>query len=458
MAMHIDLTKLSAEFKASIAEALTVTQVDEKLEKMKKLGKILPGYITDPINAKITCFDVKDGKVRIPYHYARETLGAIPHPDNYPVLDESIENLVDLRENQVEDVKKSFEYLVSTGTTTIGLPPGRGKTYIGAFLLHCLRLKAVVIVPRKTLLEQWRITFVNALPKASVWVIDEKGIPPKNQPDIIIALDPRIDKIPEEWKSKIGTMIIDEAHMLPTRGRIEGLLSFQPCYIIMETATMERGDGLHKICQLIGGCHGVFETSKIPYDFKIVQLPFIEAEEKSGPRGIDYGHVCNSLSTISEYNRAIVNIVKHHPENKFIILTKRVDHGKILQDLFLKDKITCDILMGVKKSYVNSKVLIGTFSKIGTGFDESTASKDFEGPTSDSLIICHSVSKTPNFEQYRGRVMRTTGKPTVYWLNVKNRVIRSHLTEIKKHVRLTNGTIIEQDGMRYMLSSNPDKK
>jgi superfamily II DNA or RNA helicase len=458
MAIHIPLEKIPREIKDLLPEQLTIQQIDEKYEKMKKAGKIMPGYTQDPVNSKIICFDVVNAVVRIPYFYARDnlafkTLDVTPNPDNYSMLDESIENEVQLRDNQIEAVKTCFNNLVKYGTTTVGLPPGRGKTYIGAFLVHCLRLKAVVVVPRRTLLEQWRKTFEIGLPKAKVWVIDESGkIPSDEIPDIIIALDPRIVKIPDAWKFKIGTLIIDEAHMLPTRGRIENLLSFSPAYIIMETATMERGDGLHKICQLIGGTHGVFETSMSPYSFKIVQLPFIEAEEKSGYRGIDYTSLCNSLSEIAEYNRAIVNIVCHNPDNKFIVLTKRVDHGDKLKALFLEIGITCDTLMGTKKKYNNSRVLIGTFSKIGTGFDEATASEEFQGPTSDSLIICHSVSKIPNFEQYRGRVMRTAN-PTVYWLNVKNRIIRSHLTEIKKHVVKTKGTIIVEDGIKYMKSS-----
>lgn len=461
MAIHIPLDRLPQKIKSILPDDLTVIQIDESFEKMKKIGKVMPGYTPDPIDSKIICFNVVNHIVHIPFWYAKSKLGISPNPNDYPVLDESIENDVVLQEerDQVRVAEKCFHDLISNRTTTVGLPPGRGKTYIGAFLMHCLRLKGMAIVPRKTLLPQWETTFSKAMPKASIWVVDENGyLPPGfspdgDPPDIIIALDPRIPKVPLNWRKKIGTLIIDEAHMLPTRGRIDNLLSIQPCYIIMETATMERGDGLHKICHLIGGSHGFFETSKTPYRFNIVQLPFIEAEERSSYRGVDYNFICNSLSYLREYNRVILNIVRHHPDNKFIILTKRVDHGKVLQALFLEHDISADTLMGTKKKYTNSKVLIGTFSKIGTGFDEATASESFEGPTSDSLIICHSVSKIPNFEQYRGRVMRTKN-PTVYWLNVKNRVIRSHLTPIKKHVLDTNGTITYEDGIKYMYSKS----
>lgn len=461
MSIWVPLDSLDRNLRDRIGDDLTVIQIDETYEKMKKRGQILPGHIVDP-NQKILCFNIDTAENRnlwMPYFYARTKFKIIPDLERYPVLHESIENKVNLRDNQVETVEQCFHELVKHGTTTVGLPPGYGKTYIGAYLSHCLKLKVLIVVPRTPLLKQWETTFKEALPGSSIWIIDQDGNLPSgcsiDPPDVTIALDPRLSKIPSHWKSKFGTLIIDEAHMLPTRGRIENLLSIRPAYVIMETATMVRGDGLHRICQLIGGTHGVFKTADDPYKFKIVDLSFINALEKSGPRGIDYNALCDSLSEDEQYNRVIINIVRHNSENKFIILTKRVSHGEHLMKLFKEAGITVDSMMGSKKTYTNSRVLIGTFSKIGTGFDEATASTHFEGNLSDSLIICHSVAKTPNFEQYRGRVMRTKN-PTVYWLNVANRVIRSQLTEIKKHVIKTNGTILPQNGIQY-LYSDPEK-
>lgn len=463
MSIWVPLDSLDRPLRDKIGDDLTVVQLDETYEKMKKRGQILPGHVVDP-NQKILCFNIDSAEQRnlwMPYFYARTKFKIVPDLERYPVLDEALENKVNLRENQVETVEKCFNELVKYGTTTVGLPPGYGKTYIGAYLSHCLRLKVLIVVPRTPLLKQWETTFKEAIPNCSIWIINDKGDLPsrdfqyENLPDVTIALDPRLSKIPSHWKSKFGTLIIDEAHMLPTRGRIENLLSIRPAYIIMETATMVRGDGLHKICQLIGGTHGIFKTAKDPYKFKIVDLSFINALEKSGPRGVDYNALCDSLSEDDQYNRIIVNIVRHHPENKFIVLTRRVEHGNVLMKLFREAGITVDSMMGTKKTYTNSRVLIGTFSKIGTGFDEATASTHFDGNLSDSLIICHSVAKIPNFEQYRGRVMRTKN-PTVYWLNVANKVIRSQLREIKKHVIETNGTIIPQNGIQY-LYNDPER-
>lgn len=455
MSIWISLNPLSKETKDRLAQDLTVVQLDESYEKMKKRGKIDPGHIPKP-DSKIPCYHIDpDRNLWVPYHYARMKFGLKPKLQSYPLMDQALENKIDLREAQVEVVEHCFNDLIAHGCTTVGLPPGFGKTYIGAFLSHCLKLKVLIVVPIASVIKAWENTFKTALPGVSVWCVDEFGRIPKGwessmtPPDVTICLDPRLAKLPKHWKNKFGTMIIDETHLIPTRDRIENLLSIRPAYVIMETATMEREDGLHKICHLIGGNHGIFRQAKDPYKFCIVQMPFVQAEESFTARGVNYGALCESLSNDKVYNTVILGIVKKNPESKFMILTRRAEHGNLLKDLFNSNGIPADTFLRAKKSYVNSRVLIGTFQKIGTGFDEATFSEHFEGPKSDSLIICHSVAKNRNFEQFRGRVMRTQD-PTVYWLNVKNGVIRAHLTPLKKHVKETNGTIIEKDGYDYL--------
>jgi superfamily II DNA or RNA helicase len=205
---------------------------------MKKRGIVMPGYTADP-TAKIECFNVdSDGNLWCPYFYASTKFGITPSADRFTPLDEKLPNEVSLRESQVKVVKSCFDDLMKYGTTTVGLPPGSGKTYIGSYLTHCLGLKVIVVVPRMTLVEQWKTTFEKSIPGATIWAINATGKLPyevfKEPPDVIIALDPRIPKIPREWINKMGTLIVDEAHMLPTRSRIENLLSIRPKYIIME--------------------------------------------------------------------------------------------------------------------------------------------------------------------------------------------------------------------------------
>lgn len=456
MAIWVPLDKIPSDVRDQIAKDLTVVQLDESYEKMKRRGKIMPGYTPDP-NSKIPCFHIDTKEPRnlwLPYYYARTKFNIVPNLERFPVIsDLSLE--VTLRPEQEPVVETCFDDLVSKGTTTVGLPPAFGKTYIGAFLSHCLRLKVLVIVPITAGITQWETTFKNAIPGIVVWCVPQNGKLPEGftessePPDVIVALDPRISKIPERWRHQMGTVIIDEAHLVPTRERIVNLLSIRPAYVIMETATMEREDGLHKICQLIAGEHGVYRKSSNPYLFKIVDLPFINVVETYSSRGVNYGAVCDQLSSDAVYNRVILGIVQKNPDNKFMILTRRADHGNSLKAIFESHGITSDTYLRSKKSYVDSRVLIGTFQKMGTGFDEATVSEEFTGNKSDSLIICHSVAKNRNFEQFRGRVMRSHN-PTVYWLNVGNKVIRAHLTPLKKYVRSTNGSIMNEEGIKYL--------
>lgn len=460
MAINLPFSLFEGKLKlqTNIKNELVVKKIDPYYEKMKKIGKIMPGYTEDP-NDRITCYDIVDGILRIPFYYGFNKFKIKLDQSRYIQLEENIKCTVDLRDNQIPVIEHCMKDLQKYNTTTVGMPPGFGKTFIGMYLGYQLQEKIIIIVPRISLLKQWLKTSYESLKDAYIWpaflttdeikdfdksfdFFDKKTYEklPKEIPDVTICLDPRIKKIPDDWKNRIGTLILDEAHMLPTKGRIDNLLSLRPLYIIMETATMEREDGLHKICHFIAGKHGYYKTACDHYDFKIIDLPQIEVEEVIGARGMDYNFLCNSLSEDEEYNEVILKIVKDNPENKFIVLTKRIPHGNYLVKMFKENGITADSLMGTKKSYVNSRVLVGTYNKIGTGFDEKSASSNFEGNTSDSMIMCHSVANTQNFEQYRGRVMRNDN-PTIYWLNVYNKVVRSQLGRIKKHVIKTNGVI-----------------
>jgi len=471
MAVQVKLSSIPESKHSQILEDLTVTPIDVTYEQMKKIGRILPGYVpkTDT-SVSVYGIDVDatgEKILTLPYRYAKQTFGlsndSIEHR-RIPGIPETIKYAIDLREGQCDYAVQCFEHLEDFGTTIVGLPPGFGKTFIGSWLAYHMELLTIVIAPRTPLLDQWKKTFNTAIPDLKVWIVGDNdkefdlARPPMEPgtlqvksilPDVIICLDPRIEKIPEHIRRMIGTLIIDEAHMIATPSRIQGLLSIFPKYVILETATLKREDGMHKICNLIAGEEGVFVTAQDPYTLFDVQLPFIEGKEESTQMGVSYTALNTSLAENETYNQVIIGIVKANKERKFILLTRLVKHATVLKKLLEANGITCDTLVGSKKKYSDSKVLIGTFQKIGVGFDEATASATFAGIKSDTLILCHSVKNIQNFEQFRGRVMRVAN-PQVYWLTPNNKMIKRHLYGLKDWIGKTNGKIVKVDGRQYL--------
>lgn len=462
MAVQIPLISIPEEYHEEIIRDLTVTPIDVTYEQMKKIGRIVPGFMPK-VDTAVSVYNIgldSEGvkTIALPYHYAKEKFGKTNDCiDHYqiPGIPEEIKYAAELKESQCEYAIQCYKQLEEFGTTIVGLPPGFGKTFIGSWLAYHLGLMTIVIAPREPLLAQWKHTFNIAIPDAVVWVVGVNDsifrveTEKFRMPDIIICLDPRIEKIPENIRRMIGTMIIDEAHMMATPSRIEGLLSIFPKYIILETATLKREDGMHKICNLIAGEEGVFVTANDPYTVFDVQLPFIQAKEESTAMGVSYTSICTSLAENETYNKVIIGIVTENLKRKFIVLTRLVKHAAVLKEMLEAKGITCDTLTGTKKKYTDSVVLIGTFQKIGVGFDEATASATFAGRKSDTLILCHSVKNIQNFEQFRGRVMRVEN-PHVYWLTPNNKMIKRHMYGLKSWIAETGGKVVKVDGKKYL--------
>lgn len=478
MAVRIKLSSIPKESHEEIMRDLIVTPIDVQLETMKKRGQI-SGYVPKT-DTSFSVYHIETRNlgqgpmkyIRVPYRYAQERFKRNnDHLDHreIPGIPDLVKYKATLRDtptqgndkSQVEIAIDCLKQLDSTGGTIIGLPPGSGKTYIGSWLAYHLGLMTIALAPRSTLIASWYTTFSTAMPDAKIWVVGENdsdfNYNPRDLdsqydmgiPDIIICLDPRVEKIPEFIREMIGTMIIDEAHMLATPSRVKALLSIFPRYVILETATLIRDDGLHEICHLIAGSDGIFEVAKVPYTVYDVQLPFIQVKEIQGAMGVSYPALCSALAEHELYNAVIVGIIKNNLDRKFIVLTRLIEHGKLLKKLLIEEGIECDTFMGNQKSYKDSHVLIGTFSKIGVGFDEATACKDFKGRKSDSIIMAHSVKKPSNFEQFRGRVMRVAD-PIVYWLTPNHRMIKSHLRDLRAHIASTSGVIEVVDGMEFI--------
>ena len=347
-----------------------------------------------------------------------------------------------MNSNGVEIIDQAYQQLLKHSYTTLGVPPGTGKTIMGALLSYLMGYVTMVYCNRSTIAKQWVTTFSKCFPSAidKIWLVGEDK-EPKDIPYFIICMDGRTDMLPAHILSAIGMLIIDEAHMFCTPSRVKCLLKCQPRYIVLESATLEREDGMHLMVQSMAGTHGVFKISNQPYlVYKVKTFCYIELVQNRF--GNDFGKMSKSLAESQERNKLIVSIVTTNIHRKFIILSKLQDHVKLLEDIFTKIGIKVGTLYGSKSKYSDSPVLIGTIPKIGTGFDENTACDDFQGVASDTLILCHSVKNWRLFEQLRGRCMRSKS-PIVIWLADPISTIDNHFRELKSWIKETNGTIID---------------
>ena len=434
MSVSFDIKKFSNEEGKKLNDMLTFMPLEPTMKKFNPAMRYQSAG-----GASVRMIYSSDGKVHLPYRFACSYYQKIFNQERkYGMISEKRGNFSGkLLDRQKEPFKKAVEYLKQYRTVTIALYPGFGKTFMGVMLSWYINQYTCVLVHRENIGKQWVKTFLRYLnvTKEEVWFVDNKV---KKEAKILVCMDGRIDKIPNWLKEKIGTLIIDEAHCFCAPGKVKALLSLCPNYIIAETATPTKDNGLHKVIQSICGTHYIREISNKPYNFFLIQTNL----DFSTTGGNPFGQLLNAQCENQERNRIIIELLKANQDKKTIIATARTQHCEDLKSLITAEDLASSELYGTIKNYQTKNILIGTGSKMGVGFDEANFCDDYDGRPSDLLIICYTFASWAPFEQVRGRGMRTD-TPNIVMFNDRHGITRKHFTQIRKWVRETNGKIHE---------------
>lgn len=416
-------------------------KIVKKLTFVPQVNKFLKTSKFSSSGEHVRMFYTKDGKTRLPYRFACCYFNKIFNLDiEFPKIftDKKDKFSGRLLDRQKEPFKEAVKYLKKYNTVTIALYPGFGKTFMGSMLSWYLNLHTCVLVHRENVGKQWVKTFQKyfSLDDNEIWYVDDKV---KKDAKIIICMDGRTDKIPQEMKDKIGCLIIDEAHCFCAPSKVKPLLSFSPKYTIAETATPEKDNGMHKVIQSICGVHYIQKVSTKPYHFFIIQTNL--EYDLDGSKNI-YGELVTNQCGNERRNEIILDVLKNNQSYKTIIAGSRKEHCKFLKNSLEDLGLEASELYGTIKNYKTKNILIGTGSKMGVGFDEENFCDDYDGRPSDLLLMLNTYASWAPFEQVRGRGMRTD-TPNVVIFNDKHPITRKHMTQIRKWVRETNGKIIE---------------
>lgn len=359
------------------------------------------------------------------------------------------------RDYQTEIIPEIIECLQKNNSVIIGLPPGWGKTIIAAYLIWMIGLLPIVIIKQTKVYTGWQKTFQKVLPSAKIWCVGDKITnsslkSPKtfNDFDIILCMNERLNKIPQEIKKQVGVLIIDETHTIATQTQKMTFLGFQPKYIIFETATL-KASSFWKMATIVSGEEGVFRISKTPYNFYVVKTGIKGEEEKDKTGRLIPSSVKKSLISNKLRQNIIQCIIYNHIRyRKFICLQTLVNEIDENIQSFNNLGITCDTLWGSKNTYTQSMVLFGTYGKISTGFDEENACDNYWTIPikSDTGLFINSVLSPWLLIQSMGRCMRTLNEtPAFIFLLDDNNNVKNHLNKNKWLIELTNGVIVDVD-------------
>lgn len=423
MSIRVPLTSLSLSNSKLVKELLTL-QPDVKDSRYPSAKTQFPFYV------------IEEESIYLPFTFAKSIgLEPVQEPQHQAITSVFSGTL---RAYQEEPALKMLRYLQKNGAVTLTPPPGSGKTVLGCYAACSLKLLTVVLIHREVLITQWCKAMTDNS-DLRVWVVGKRR---PAQFDVIICMAQRVEKIEPVIRCQVGLLIIDEAKHLCVPSLVRSLLLWEPKYILLETATPTKSDGLHSMLYALAGTRTVKGIDVKPFTvFKVLTRVKGSSTDEEG--NYSYSRLETSLLTDSDRDALIVDLaVQQSSQGKVLILTKRKDHPVTLCNLLREKDLTADYLADSKGKYKDSDILIGTTSKIGVGFDEANACEDYAGEPVSILILACSIKDLGALFQCVGRVFRSQ-EPKIYHLVDENHEIKSHWRICKKWYLENNGTVHE---------------
>lgn len=352
-------------------------------------------------------------KIYMPRYFGINNFGDILD-NKLPKGDEiSIKFEGDLREYQLNIVDKYINFVKDSGGGLLDVDPGKGKTVMALYIISQLKKKALVIVHKSFLLNQWIERIQQFLPNARVGRIQGQIIDIENK-DIVIGMLQSLSQkdYPENMFDSFGISIYDETHHLGAEVFSRCMMKVATNYTLGLSGTMQRKDGLTKVFKLFLG-DIIHKEKTDTKEHKVIVKAISYKVDDDEFNEIKYDYRGNPLystmiSKLCNYNRRsefILKVLEHelanNPAQQIMILA----HNKSLISYLFKaiehrNISTVGYYIGgmkeeeLKKSE-SKKVIIATYAMASEGLDIKTLTTlIMASPKTD---VCQSV----------GRILRT---------------------------------------------------
>ena len=342
---------------------------------------------------------------------------------NYKIIDnrvfEKIETkriLFTLRAEQEDAIKEILKY----DSSICVAPPGFGKTLIGAKIFEQRAVKTLIIVNKNMLLDQWISRFVDyfGYKKSDIGFLGKSQN--RLNGNIDIATMQSLNNIPELVEN-YTQVIVDECHHIPALTFEQIVKNFKGKYILGLSATPNRKDELDPILyQQLGNISYEYKKPKTHTN----RLLVIKTEFTSSAD--NYAAIINELVSNEDRNRQIVKTIKENIDRKILLLSDRIEHLNLLENILKEEKIDFVSVHGSqnKKEQVEnmqkvktSSLILATSSFFGEGIDF---------PHLNTIIFATPISFYGRLIQYLGRIGRGNQEClAIDFLDSKNAMLNS---------------------------------
>ena len=324
--------------------------------------------------------------------------------------------LFTLRAEQEDAIKEILKY----DSSICVAPPGFGKTLIGAKIFEQRAVKTLIIVNKNMLLDQWISRFVDyfGYKKSDIGFLGKSQN--RLNGNIDIATMQSLNNIPELVEN-YTQVIVDECHHIPALTFEQIVKNFKGKYILGLSATPNRKDELDPILyQQLGNISYEYKKPKTHTN----KLLVIKTEFTSSAD--NYATIINELVSNEDRNRQIVKTIKENIDRKILLLSDRIEHLNLLENILKEEKIDFVSVHGSqnKKEQVEnmqkvktSSLILATSSFFGEGIDF---------PHLNTIIFATPISFYGRLIQYLGRIGRGNQEClAIDFLDSKNAMLNS---------------------------------
>lgn len=387
---------------------------DEKLIKEIKKDLTVTPFVNDGYGAEPKSFQVyteNQNKLYMPKFYALEKLGKpdmIRIPDG---IDIDLKFAGNLKENQLVPVETCLKALREKGGGILSVGCGFGKTVMAIYIISVLKKKALIIVNKEFLANQWKDRFNTFLPGVRIGIIQQDKVDIEDK-DVVIAMLQSISM--KEYAlntfDSFGIVISDESHHLSSQVFSRALRKINSKYMLGLTATPNRKDGLTKVFKWYLGDIAFSLKDKRKHETKVERLLMKSNNEYYMEELLNFrgkprmAEMINNITRNMHRTKVIVHWIKElfGEGRKILVLSDRREH---LQDFFNlidkslwgKDQVGYYV-GGMKQKNLDisatKRVILGTYHIASEGLDL---------PDLDTLIL---ASPRTDIVQSVGRIFR----------------------------------------------------
>ncbi|MFW2567275.1 TOTE conflict system archaeo-eukaryotic primase domain-containing protein [Aliarcobacter butzleri] len=322
-------------------------------------------------------------------------------------------NLRPEQNEAIKEIKKS-DYSICVA------PPGFGKTLLGAKIFEIRACSTLIVVNKNMLLNQWIERFVDyfGYNKKDIGYLGKGFNKLNGQIDVATMQSLKNDpKIIENY----SFVIVDECHHIPALTFEQIIKSFKGKYILGLSATPNRKDELQPILfQQLGEISYEYKKKKTHTNkLQIIRTQFVSNAD-------NYATIINELCIDEDRNNLIVDIIKKNIDRKILLLTDRIEHINVLENLLQKENIDYISVHGSlnKKEQVENMNLVKTKSLILATTSYFGEGIDF--PHLNTILFATPISYYGRLIQYLGRIGRGNQEClAIDFLDSKNAMLNS---------------------------------